>query len=262
MNIPRLLKADEISCRVQQVTDKGGAIILLYKDARVDMNILDETYGAMNWQRSHELINGNLFCTISVWDDGKKAWVSKEDVGVESNTEATKGEASDAFKRAGFNWGIGRELYTAPFVFVQLNEDEVRVGNNGKKQASPRFGLEVQTIEYNEAREVTTLVLVDKKGNVRFSTGTQSAPVAQPKPATDAAARQSLKLKRMSLIASDVKAYNTGIAKEDIREKITEAEEWMRQQGMWVVAYEAMTDEAFAAYLKALHDYFKQGSAA
>ena len=124
MKTPRLLKPDEISCRVQQVTDTGGAIILLYKDARVDMNVLDETYGPMNWKREHQTIDGNLYCTISVWDDTKAQWVSKQDVGTESFTEATKGEASDAFKRAGFNWGIGRELYTGPFIFVQLQEGE------------------------------------------------------------------------------------------------------------------------------------------
>jgi hypothetical protein len=167
MKTPRLLKPDEISCRVQQVTESGGAIILLYKDARVDMNILDETYGAMNWKREHQTIDGNLYCTISVWDEAKGQWVSKQDVGVESYTEATKGEASDSFKRAGFNWGIGRELYTAPFVFVQLNDDEWRE-RNGRKQTTFKFGLTVKEIEYNEAREITRLLLVDKGGKVRF----------------------------------------------------------------------------------------------
>lgn len=171
MNSPRLLKNDEISCRVQQVTDSFGAIILLYKDARTDMNLLDETYGPMNWQREHKTIDGNLFCTIKVWDDDKKQWVAKEDVGVESNTEATKGEASDAFKRAGFNWGIGRELYTGPFIFVQLEDGEHQIGKNGKPQASFRFGLSVKDITYTDEREIKTLVLVDKKGRERFTYG-------------------------------------------------------------------------------------------
>lgn len=168
MNKPRLLKADEISCRIQSITDKGGAIILLYKDARVDMNILDETYGMMNWKRTHETIDGKLFCTISVWDDTKKEWVSKQDVGVESNTEATKGEASDAFKRAGFNWGIGRELYTAPFIYVQLRDDEMLRRQNAKPQASSRFKLNVETIEYNSEGVITKLVLVDRNFDVRY----------------------------------------------------------------------------------------------
>ena len=95
--------------------DNSGCSLLLYKDARVDMRILDETFGPMNWQRHHGRDNAN--CIISVWDDDKKQWIEKEDTGTESNTEAAKGLASDSFKRAGFNWGIGRELYDAPFIW-------------------------------------------------------------------------------------------------------------------------------------------------
>jgi hypothetical protein len=172
MNSPRLLKPDEISCRVQQVTDTNGAIILLYKDARTDMNLLDETYGAMNWKREHSTIDGNLYCTISIWDETKAQWVSKQDVGVESNTEATKGEASDAFKRAGFNWGIGRELYSSPFIFVQLEDGEWAINNkSGKHQATFRFGLTVKDITYTDEKEIKSLILVDKKGRERFSYG-------------------------------------------------------------------------------------------
>ena len=179
MNKPRLLKPDEISCRVQQVTDTNGAIILLYKDARVDMNLLDETYGESNWQREHTSIDGNLFCTIKVWDKDKNQWVSKQDVGVESNTEATKGEASDAFKRAGFNWGIGRELYTGPFIFIQLEEGEWNINpKSGKHQATFRFGLSVKEIKCNESREIIKLVLIDKKGKERF-TFAQGKPIKE-----------------------------------------------------------------------------------
>ena len=166
----RLLRADEINCRAQQVTDKAGAIILLYKDARVDMTILDETYGAMNWQRKHTEISGGLFCAIEVWDDAKKCWVSKEDVGVESKMDSTKGESSDAFKRAGFNWGIGRELYTAPFIFINLKDGEW-VEKNGKKYTTPAFGLTVKEIAYNDKNEIINLVLVDKKGAERYTLG-------------------------------------------------------------------------------------------
>lgn len=129
-NIP-LLTAEDIDCRVQSVSKAKngtvGAVLLLYKDARVDMRILDQVFGPGNWQRTHELINGNLFCTIEIWDDEKAAWVKKQDVGVESNTEKEKGQASDAFKRAGFNVGIGRELYSAPFTYVELNDGEWKV---------------------------------------------------------------------------------------------------------------------------------------
>lgn len=170
MNKPRLLRADEINCRVQQVTEKNGAIILLYKDARVDMAVLDETYGPTNWKREHTEIGGKLFCTISVWNK-ESGWVSKQDVGVESNMDATKGEASDAFKRAGFNWGIGRELYTAPFIFVQLEPGEYKTGHNGKQQATFQFALTVKEIAYNDKEEIQTLVLVDRKGRERFTFG-------------------------------------------------------------------------------------------
>ena len=109
----RLLRADEIECRVGMINEKGLSL-LLYKDARVDMKILDEVYGPFNWQRKHEMIGGNLYCTVSIWDKEKQQWVSKMDVGTKSNTEQEKGEASDSFKRACFSHGIGRELYTAP----------------------------------------------------------------------------------------------------------------------------------------------------
>ena len=115
----RALKADEIEVRVGTVGAKG-ATLLLYKNARVDRQILDEEYGAMNWQCKYAENKGNLFCSIGVWDSDKAQWVWKEDAGAESNMEKEKGEASDAFKRAGFRWGIGIELYTSPFIFAQV----------------------------------------------------------------------------------------------------------------------------------------------
>lgn len=111
----RELRASEIDVRVARVTDKG-VFLLLYKDARCDMNILDETVGAFNWKREH--IRDNANCIVSIWDETKEQWVSKEDTGTESNTEKEKGQASDSFKRACFNWGIGRSLYTSPTIWV------------------------------------------------------------------------------------------------------------------------------------------------
>lgn len=115
----RDLRADEIECRVAQAKENGVSL-LLYKDARCDQAILDETVGAMNWQRHHTRENAN--CIVSIWDTEKHMWVSKEDTGTESNTEKEKGLASDSFKRACFNWGIGRELYTAPFIWVNAKD--------------------------------------------------------------------------------------------------------------------------------------------
>lgn len=122
----RDLRADEVDVRIGTVAkDNKGVSLLLYKDARCDMNILDETVGPLNWQRQHEVVNGNLYCSVGIRPapDGEQRfdWVWKQDVGTESKTEAQKGEASDSFKRACFNWGIGRELYTAPFIWVKLD---------------------------------------------------------------------------------------------------------------------------------------------
>ena len=172
-----LLSANDIECRVQSVSrarnGRVGAVLLLYKDARVDMRILDQVFGPGNWQRTHEVINGNLFCNIDIWDPEKRAWVRKQDVGVESNTEKEKGQASDAFKRAGFNVGIGRELYTGPFIYVELADNEFysEGQQNGRKEvlkcySNTRFN--VTHVAYNDRREISELVIVDRAGVVRF----------------------------------------------------------------------------------------------
>lgn len=186
VNQMRTLFANEIECRVGSVKPDGsGCTLLLYKDARVDMRLLDEVYGPMNWKRSHELVNGNLFCTLSLWDDEKKEWVSKQDVGTESYTEKEKGQASDAFKRAGFNWGIGRELYTSPFIWINLSQDETYMKGQSRC-LNTKFS--VKEIGYNDSREVNKLVIVDNKGNVRYTFGEVKEKVL--KPATKQTAKQ------------------------------------------------------------------------
>lgn len=168
----RLLRHDEIECRVQQVKEKG-CILLLYKDARADMRVLDETFGIMGWERKHEIVNGNLFCTVSCYDKENNRWVSKQDVGTESNTEKEKGQASDAFKRACFNWGIGRELYSSPFIWITLFPDEIK--STGNNKFSLNFGVEflVKEIHCNQNREIDKLIIVDKKGKERFVFGSK-----------------------------------------------------------------------------------------
>lgn len=182
----RALNANEIECRIGTISAKGCSL-LLYKDARVDMKILDEVFGTGKWQRTHEVINGNLFCTIEIWNDEIKQWVKKQDVGTESFSEAQKGEASDAFKRAGFNVGIGRELYTAPFIWISPNNKkmgvkikttddktgeqvevlkEFYINSKGKYETKTKFC--VSEIDYNDNREINLLVIKDNKGNVRF----------------------------------------------------------------------------------------------
>lgn len=158
----RTLRADEIECRVARCTEKG-AQLLLYKDARCDMAILDETVGAMNWQRSHSRDNAN--CTVSIWDADKAAWISKEDTGSESNTEAEKGLCSDSFKRACVNWGLGRELYTAPFIWIS----GVSQQRNGKWVCNETF--EVSAISYDDKRRISSLVINNRKGEVVYKMG-------------------------------------------------------------------------------------------
>ena len=140
----RTLTADEIECRVAMAKENGVSL-LLYKDARCDQNILDETVGALNWQRCHTRDNAN--CIVSIWDDVKEQWVSKEDTGKESNTEAEKGLASDSFKRACFNWGIGRELYTAPFIWINAADCTALRQNRDKWQCYDTFTIEKIVIE-------------------------------------------------------------------------------------------------------------------
>jgi hypothetical protein len=165
----RLLKVNEIECRVQSTKKSGtrfGCILLLYKDARCDMKILDETFGVLGWERKHEVINNNLFCTVRVWDEIRQQWVSKQDVGTESNTEKEKGQASDSFKRACFNLGIGRELYSSPFIWVELKEDEV-TEKDGKVFLKPNIKFNVKSITYID-KEIATLEIEDNKHVVRF----------------------------------------------------------------------------------------------
>lgn len=160
----RRLEADEIDCRVAQGSEKGVSI-LLYKDARVDQRILDETFGPMNWQRSHQTIEGRLYCTISIWDESKNAWVSKQDVGTESNTEAEKGQASDSFKRAAFNWGIGRELYSAPFIWIDAKNCELKSykDRNGKVKYTTYDKFAVKDITYKQNGEIDGLEIINAK---------------------------------------------------------------------------------------------------
>lgn len=157
----RKLRADEIDCRISTV-NATGISLLLYKDARCDMNILDETVGPMNWTRAHSRDNAN--CTVSIWDAEKKIWVSKEDTGTESYTEKEKGLASDSFKRACFNWGIGRELYTAPFIWVPASSCDIKeVSQQGKKKYTCYDRFSVTEIKYDDLGRITALTIENEK---------------------------------------------------------------------------------------------------
>ena len=158
----RTLNANEIEVRPATINQKG-LTLLLYKDARVDQNILDETVGCMNWMRHHSRDNAN--CVISIWDEDKKQWIEKEDTGTESFTEKEKGLASDSFKRAAFNWGIGRELYSAPFIWISAENAEIKQGGNGKFQCYDKFYVE--QILYDENRNIVALSIKNERTNKR-----------------------------------------------------------------------------------------------
>jgi len=182
----RTLEAEEIDCRVSQIAS-NWLTLLLYKDARVDQNILDETIGAMNWQKKYLRDNAN--CVVSIWDTDKEQWVSKEDTGTESFSEAEKGLASDSFKRACFNWGIGRELYTSPSIIIfpkkEMGKKTKKLDENGEPTYEPEFfqkengkydtktRFNVDLIRYDDRKNITDLIIKDNKGNTRFASLTK-----------------------------------------------------------------------------------------
>lgn len=172
MNLQELskpLQANEIEFRVQSINNGGYATILAYKDARADQNRLDEVCGPLNWERKHSRDNHN--CIVSIWCEDKKQWVSKEDTGTESNAEAQKGLASDSFKRACFNWGIGRELYDYPLISIKLHTSEINE-KNGKKYAS--WGLKLKEWRWYtefEGSSLTFIAAQDTSGVTRFQWG-------------------------------------------------------------------------------------------
>jgi hypothetical protein len=162
------LLISDIDFRVQSINKGGYATILAYKDARVDINRLDEVIGALNWKREHTRDNHN--CIVSIWCDEKKQWVSKEDTGTESNTEAAKGLASDSFKRACFNWGIGIELYDYPIIQVKLEADEFEVRND---KAYPTWNFKLREWVWHSQFTEGELTYLGAKHNkkMRFEWG-------------------------------------------------------------------------------------------
>lgn len=159
----RPLNADEIEVRVGQVYN-GCCSMLLYKNARVDMAILDETYGEFGWMCDYKEVKGNMYCGIAVLNEASGEWVWKWDCGTESNTEKEKGEASDAFKRAGFRWGIGRELYTTPPLWLPVAtvKDGNRYKLNDPKELRGIYVSQIITEEINGKYVIKSLTLSQK----------------------------------------------------------------------------------------------------
>ena len=186
MNEIRLLRSDEIEVRVKQVfakDEKGngseGAIALLYKTARVDMAILDETYGPENWTNEYKDIDGVLYCGIGIRDNENKPFVWKWSNGIESRQDGdgneVKGEASDALKRSGFLVGIGRELYSAPFIWLDVSTKRI---NGFPFLADKKARFYVDCIEYKD-KKISYLVIKNQKGEQVFAWGDST-----PKPKT------------------------------------------------------------------------------
>ena len=177
INLSKPLTVDQIEFRVQSINNGGYATILAYKDARVDMQRLDSVCGPLGWKREHNRDNRN--CVISVYDEKNKHWVSKEDTGSESNAEAQKGLASDSFKRAGFNWGIGRELYDYPVISIKLNGGANQNSANVewyKQGNNPKSGWGLKLKEWRwysefEGKKITFLAASDQNNQTRFTWG-------------------------------------------------------------------------------------------
>ena len=161
----RNLNPEEIECRVGKITEQG-ITLLLYKNARVDQTILDEVFGICGWQRRHNMIGNELYCILSIWDDEKKQWVQKEDVGTESEYEKAKGAASDSFKRACFNIGIGRELYSAPFIYIPINK--VRMSEKNEKK-SVKDSFSIKNIQTTSDKVITALEIVNQRSETVYS---------------------------------------------------------------------------------------------
>lgn len=168
-DLSKPLPIESIDFRVQSINKGGYATILAYKDARVDMQRLDDVCGVLNWKREHKRDNKN--CVVSIYDAEKKEWVSKEDTGTESMSEAEKGLASDSFKRACFNLGIGRELYDYPMIQVKLNSDEFRVDGN---RAKATFNLKIRDWKWHSEftnGKISFLGAKDQNGVLRYKWG-------------------------------------------------------------------------------------------
>ena len=177
----RLLRADEIECRIGTSSDKGCSL-LLYKTARTDYALLDEVIGAMDWQCQYEVINSVMYCGIGVFNAARSEWIWKWNAGAESNTEAEKGQASDALKRAGFAWGIGTELYSAPFIWIP--RERCKIDSKGRIVNTFTVGV----IEYDNSESISYLTVVDtRSGEVVYTYGSKATPKAAPVPAPKAA---------------------------------------------------------------------------
>lgn len=243
----RPLTKDEIDCRVATCKENGVSL-LLYKDARVDQNILDETFGIFGWQRSHQLIDGNLYCTVSIRNPETGEWIHKQDVGKESNAEKEKGQASDSFKRACFNLGIGRELYTAPFIWIPEELVTIKKDNKGKDTTNDRFSVRSITIEGGKIVQLE--IQSDTRRCVVYTYGTKKQNNAPAK--NEQATVQNQQKQAPAKTPEEIEAEKARLQKEkeEAEKKALEAisNEKIIQLNKMFFAYKFKEDDLLAYY--------------
>lgn len=230
----RTLRAEEIECRAA-VVKENGLSLLLYKDARVDQRILDETFGPFGWKRSHQCMDGNLYCTVEVYDKESDQWISKQDVGTTGYSEKEKSQASDSFKRACFNWGIGRELYTAPFIWIPAADAKIQKKGD-KFYCNDHFS--VHSIAYGSEREIISLIITnDTQGKTVFELHPKKDRKAEKKDKT-AGKDGCITKEQEDLLKAELK--RTGVGMEAVKERY-------KMEGT-----DDMTKDLYAKVMKAL----------
>ena len=217
----RLLRANEIECRVSTINERGLSL-LLYKDARVDQKILDESVGSLGWKRSHQCIDGNLYCTVEIFDADSGEWIAKQDVGSTGLTEKEKSQASDSFKRACVNWGIGRELYSAPFIWIPAEQCCIQKrAVNGKEQYYTYDHFMVTSIDYNEEKEIVGLTIVNESGKIVFEKREKAGSISSQKSAAKTGRginnSEVITDKQMCFLQSELK--RTGVDMEAVKDR-------------------------------------------
>ena len=213
--LSRPLTIEDVDFRVQSINNGGYATILAYKDARVDMNRLDEVAGPSRWKKDYSVINNQLFCGVSIFDAETEQWVTKWDVGTESMTEKEKGLASDAFKRSCFNWGIGRELYDYPMISIKLNANEWSKDSGRPKQT---YNLKIRDWRWHSEftdGKLTFLAAKDEKGAVRYKFGTLKSITPTDKKDPEANVNGILKKKSDDSVLDSVESVGGIILKPD-----------------------------------------------
>lgn len=195
----------------------------------MDQRILDETFGIFGWKRSHQCIDGNLYCTVEIYDKDSGEWISKQDVGTMSYSEKEKGQASDSFKRACFNWGIGRELYSAPFIWIPAGTAAIQSKESDSRNKEKKYycydRFSVSSIEYNGDREISSLVIVNEKGQAVYAMKNKDTVRKAVDGKAEEATGSQKKGKQKSRLSTAQMTFlmdeldRTGVAVETVRER-------------------------------------------